>query len=333
MHRTCTARALLAVVALTCAGCLDFDRQTVYAVFPQGRDELHALLIYEGLRVFGSDEQSARGAQEELRPIVERAQEELRQIVEGKSFYLGDLTHKFNLDGKEGSETEQKIGALLAKHISIQNGVLFLDDKANLNACQSVRIGKLSAFVEALNQLLTAEFARMAAEKRASPTNDDFFDPDTLASIDRAIQDRHVWLKCEPGRFSFTLPASRAATDKMKRRIAGMKVLNEVNAMAQKLEAEHLAAFKSIVAATQRYERSLVGLPWSFEQGRGRFTISLGVGEGEPLHLPIECSLRLWSWQGGLVNFAKEAQLPLRKDLTVNGLIEKLQREVKEMQK
>jgi hypothetical protein len=47
-------RPLLSVAALLVflsAGCVEFEKQTAYFVFPKDRDEVHALFIYEGIRV------------------------------------------------------------------------------------------------------------------------------------------------------------------------------------------------------------------------------------------------------------------------------------------
>jgi hypothetical protein len=317
-----TSATLLVVAALSSAGCLDFDRQTIHALFPEGRDELHAVFIYEGLHVSGKEKKDTA-----------LAQQQLKELVEGKSFYLGNHVLRFSLVEKSDDKPARQLQALLYKHLSLSNGVLFLDDQSNLNGSQTVRIRNLSAFAAGLNDWIAAEFARHSAEKRANLPADDFYDLETLALIDRALQDKHVWLKIEPGRISFTMPASDAVITKVKCFIAGGGALARLDSQAQELVPEKLPEFRKAVSEAAREQQALAGLPWGFQQGRKRFTLSLGVGEGEPLHLSFTSRSRLPSWEGELVNFAKEAQLPIRKDVTVGSLIEKLQREVKEPRK
>lgn len=314
-----TSATLLVVATLSCSGCLDFDRQTIHAIFPEGRDELHAVLIYEGLHVNGKEKKDTT-----------LAQQQLKELVEGKSFFLGNHMLRFSLVEKSDDKPAQQLQALLFKFLSLSNGALFLDDKSNLNGSQTVRIRNLSAFVTGLNDWIATEFARHSEEKRANLPADDFYDLETLALIDRAIQDKHVWLKIEPGRISFTMPASDEVIARVKRFIAGGDALARLHSQAQELVPEKLPEFRKAASEAARDQQALAGLPWGFQQGRKRFTLSLGVGEGEPLHLVFASRSRLPTWEGELVNFAKETQLPIRKDVTVNSLIEKLQREVKE---
>jgi hypothetical protein len=317
-----TSATLLVAAALSCSGCLDFDRQTIHAIFPEGRDELHVVLIYEGLHVNGTEKKDTT-----------QAQLQLKELVEGQSFYVGNHMLRFSLVEKNDDKLAKQLQALLFKHLEIANGVLFLDDKSSLNGCQTVRIRNLSAFVTGLNQVIAAEFARLTEEKRGNLTADDFHDLETLALIDRAIQEKHVWLKCEPGRISFTMPASDAVIVKVKRTINGADRLARLDAQAQEFFPRRVPDMRKALADATREQQALADLPWSFQQGRKQFTISLGVGVGEPLHLPISSRTRLPAWEGDLVNYARNAQLPVRKDLTSNGLIEKLQRDVKELGK
>ncbi|MBL8793266.1 MAG: hypothetical protein JNM56_05125 [Planctomycetia bacterium] len=312
-----TAVALFAVAALACSGCLDFDRQTMHILMPQGRDELHAVFIYEGLHINGSQQNH-----------VARAKEELKDLVNGKALYLGNHMLRFHLT--ELSDDRMKpLQTLLAKHLSLQDGVLFLDDRASLNASQTIRIRELTAFVQGLNEFIAGEFAHSVAEQRLNPVGD-FYDAETLALIERAIQDKHVWLSCEPGRISFTMPASDAVIARFKRQISGADDVDRLRSLADTMLPDGLAEFRKALTEAAANRETIAGLPWSFQHGRKRFTVSLGVGEGEPLHLVCKSGTRMQAWDGELVNFARNSQLPVRKDLTVQGQIEKLQREVKD---
>jgi len=317
-----TSATFLVVAALSCSGCLDFDRQTIHAIFPEGRDELHALLIYEGLHVNGKENKDTA-----------LAKQQLKELVEGKSFFLGNHMLRFSLVEKSDDKSSRQLQALLYKYLSLSNGLLFLDDRSNLNGSQTVRIRNLSAFTAGLNDWIAAEFARHSEEKRANLPADDFYDLETLALIDRAVQDKHVWLKCEPGRLSFTMPASDAVIAKVKRFIVGSDALASLDSLARELVPEKLSEFRKTTSEAARNQQALAGLPWGFQQGRKRFTLSLGVGEGEPLHLAFASRSRLPTWEGELVNFARDSQLPIRKDVTLNSLIEKLQGEVKDSRK
>ena len=56
--------ALLAGLVLLSAGCLDFDKQTLILTYDAGKDEAHALLLYEHLTVNGDGADPEKKARE-----------------------------------------------------------------------------------------------------------------------------------------------------------------------------------------------------------------------------------------------------------------------------
>src|SRR5947208_1477553 len=58
--------AVAALLVSLSVGCVEFEKQTVYAVFPRDRDEVHALVVYEGIRVDNANDMALKEARKQL---------------------------------------------------------------------------------------------------------------------------------------------------------------------------------------------------------------------------------------------------------------------------
>src|SRR5262249_21396305 len=136
---------------------LDFEKQTLIAVFPKDRDEVRVLLVYEGMHARGKEADNLKEAKEDLSGLLQ----------DNKLFYLGEPLLKIDLAPKKEarlSPSETKWLDLAKKHITTKAGVFNLSKDGKLALTQFLTIREVSKFITAANGLISEDFGRMAED-------------------------------------------------------------------------------------------------------------------------------------------------------------------------
>jgi hypothetical protein len=325
-----TLRAVAVALALLGgAGCLTFEKETMVFVFPPGGQEVRGLLVYEGMAP-----SAAKAAD------LERAKDELGEIYASRErFYLGAWPLLVSLKPGANDDPGTREGkALFRKHLVVRSGGLFLNENGRLCGYQVVTIRDRTKFVPALNGLIGRSMAEYAERALADPRRRaDWLDEGSLRLMRRASQKRFEWVQIEPGRFGLTLPATPAAAARLKRAFLGTEELarlrdaasvrlgkkgTDAPPRAPKLE-EVRAAVRAYGADRQALIDYLAALPLSFEQRKDRFTVSLGLGEGEPIRLatPTEVGPAPVPGEADLIAHARKLKVPFQAGLTTEKVI------------
>jgi hypothetical protein len=273
----------LLLVPILCAGCLDYERETIVAVFPPGTQEIHCLLVYEGLHVMG-------GGKADL----DRARADL-----GRIFEQGDAFHVIRafpiaLKSNEGDDEESRsFLEMLRKHLTIGKGAFFLDKNGKLCGYQTVTVRDRDRLTTVLNRVFDREMRNYAVRQRAEPDRPLRLDDDSLPLIEKAAEAGARWLTVEPGRVSYSVP----------------------------MTAEGARRFKRMIFKTDETVVSwLCDNPLSFEHRRNRFTVALGAGDGEPIRY-IDAQKGNFPTNPELLAHARKLKVPFRADITAEGLI------------
>jgi hypothetical protein len=320
---------LAAAVVLCSTGCLDFEKQTFVVTFQPERDEINALLLYEGLQVGGKNEQDRKNAEKALGVV----------FAEGKGLYLGHPLATIPLapdKNKKPSEKEKKIYDLLGKHLTVRKGTFFLDKDGSLCGSQEVTIRQAKAFVRGINDMISAEVGSTVDKALADATKKQtgFYDEETLKLMQKAIKDKHQWIHFEPGRIGVTLVGSPKYFAKVKhslmedlvlrdlRRMAGLPLRPGQPAPRPVDPAELQKMLRHNVKEAERFAEVASQTPWSLDQRRHRATFSLGLGDGEPLRFfSPYVSTEQGNQAAALVAHAKTLGLEIKKDATAKSVI------------
>lgn len=289
------AAVFVGVLAAASAGCLNFEKQTIFMLFSPERDELRAVLVYEGLFVSGDKQQDLKKAQDQLAGLY----------LTNQQFYVADPLFCFDL---KGGKTDPTAG-LLAKHLAIRNGEFFLNKEGKLSFSQTITVTNAKELVEAINASTSEAFAQFAAEGLAADRTKEkgrweLWDEESLRLIQKAAQEKHPWVRLEPGRISFTMVGSQALFARMKREM---------------LAGEPPQLSPELI-------RFLCNTSWSLEERRNRVTISLGVGDGKPLRLPFERGKGDERFAKELLTHAKLLAGQFREDASADEVIAEFQK-------
>jgi len=275
------ARFALFGLALLQAGCVTFEKETIVIVFPRDSQQIKVLLVYEGLRVNRPEAAALKTAKEQL----------ARFVTTGQEFCLGDnfMLHFDLSEDKKDNLTSRAQKVLLRQNLAIENGSFFQDKQGKLCGFQTITIRDGNRLSTAVNAMLSAALSQMAsqglAEESKRPRG---MDEATLKRIQQACQDKFPWLQHEPGRISFTLPATPAFSSQLKHTLLEAERLTQLRELilapaenAGKREQQ----IRTLGMALAREMQMLVENPWSFDQRSDRFTLALGLGNGEPIQV------------------------------------------------
>jgi hypothetical protein len=311
--------AAAGLVAFLATGChAAFEKQTIYAAFPKDRDEIRALLVYEGIHVHHS--KNFQGDD------VTLAKKELAGFVAEQEFcLLGGWPLQFNLAPEMGdSDATRKEKELLRKHLTIRNGAFYTRADGKLCAYQYLTVRDASRFVTGINGMISdSVLAEISSESR-------ILDRESQEMIRRAARDGHAWLKLEPGRLRADVPMTPASVRRLKHELLEVDRLSKLREAlnpdkpkpaAPGTELELWATVKGLRDAASFGDNN----PWSFEQRRDRVLISLGVGDGEPLRVesPTDQQGRKPTKEDAeLAGYVRTLPVKFGKDVTVESLIE-----------
>jgi hypothetical protein len=345
---------LAAAVVLCSTGCLDFEKQTFVLTFQPERDEINALLLYEGLQAGGKKEQDLKNAESALKAV----------FAESKGFYLGSPFAGVGLvpdKNQKVSEKEKKLLDLMGKHLTVRKGTFFLDKNGSLCGSQQITIRQARAFVRGLNEMISADDVRKWLTE-ALALGEGFFDEETLKLMQKAVKNKHQWIHFEPGRLSVTLVGSPKFFAKVKHKLTNDLILRELRRMVgmparpgkpppferdkprkkeppgppprlprppgpnadpkQEIRPVDPAYVQHKMKEAERFAALVSETPWGVEQRRNRFTFSLGLGEGEPLRFfSPYVSTEQGNQAGALVAHARTLGLEIKKDATAESVI------------
>jgi hypothetical protein len=317
------ALPFLCLLALGTTGCLTYERQTMVFAFPKDSQEVKGLFLYEGIRVWGSSENDLNKAKKELASFTANEQE----------FFLGSFLWRVSLAPAEDdkpSTTAYK--TLFRKHLTVKNGAFFLNKEGKLCLSQALTLRDRDKFVKELNALLTADMAADVADQLADPEKRGVWDEESLRMIQQACTKQFQWVRLEPGRVSCTLLATPGTISRLKREVLAPKVLDQMReALREDKKApedpekvgEQKRQLLQHIEVWQMLAGFLADNPWSFDQRADHFTLSLGVGDGQPIRLTALCadSAPYRKVDDELVAFSRTLKVEFKKDVTADGLI------------
>jgi hypothetical protein len=312
---------LVAGVTLLSTGCLDFDKETFVLVFPRDatKDEIQALLVYEGFQVSGKEDKDTKQAISALDLLCN----------DNQFFFAGHPFLTIPIQGKQGekaTEKEKQQAELFRKHLSVKKGPFFLNKDGALCGSQVLTIREAKKFIEGVNQIISEEAAE-AAEKQLKGTIPRKFDVETLKMWQNSLKNKHQWVTYEPGRVNFTMLGSPEHFRSIKKDAIENVFLADLRLVVDPMRKERPAPEKIIeelrgmIPTLERVRDALATLPWSVDQRKDRITFSLGVGDGEPLRVPSPYSPSMKGRTEPLVEHAKEMKLGLVKDATAESVI------------
>jgi hypothetical protein len=312
----------LGAVAVACAlsgssGCLTFEKQTLVLVFPRGSQEVRGLLVYEGLHAAGHTPADLARAKEELAGLFEGEQE----------IRLSGWPLRFQLAPQPGDSEEVRLWrALLRKHLVIRKGGFFLDAEGKLGGYQTVTIRDRGKFVPELNRRISQSMAGVAARGLADPKGRGaVWDEESLRLVQRACTKEFPWVQIEAGRVCLTAPASPALTRRLKRAVleeaASLPWLRDVAEGKRRGALRH--ELPAVLSRTEEAVTWLADVPWGFDQHADRFTVSLGLGGGEPIRVVLANGNRGGprEWDKELMAYARQLRVPHHAGLTAERLI------------
>ena len=269
---------LLGAVCPFLGGCLVFEKQNVVAHYSKERDELSAVLIYEGFHVAGRDNKDLEQAKKNLEDLA----------VSDTEFRLGHPFLGISVrpeDPGTPKSFEVRCHDLLRNHITIKKGGFFVNRDGRLCFYQYVTVRRVQQFVKDANDLISERMLAFAqkglALDRTHLTDDErkeweMFDEATLRLIEKAAGAHHQWIRLEPGRISFTMVGSADFFTRVKADMLKKVVENLQDPKA----ADRQAAINVLVDFFSR-------APLSIDQRRDQVTISFGLGGNELIRQPF----------------------------------------------
>jgi hypothetical protein len=300
-----------------------FEKETMVVMFPPDSTEVRGLLVYEGVRVTSDDNMDLAKAKEQLTRFVNGGQE----------FCLGDnwILHFDLAPDTATDEAARALRAMLRKHLVVRNGAFFLDKDGKLCGYQTVTVRDRDKFAAGLNAQTSAGMTAFATQALADPKTvpRGWWDDESLRLVQQAGRMQFAWFRLEPGRISFTLPATPAAVRRLKREALNVE---EIARLRNELMAPGKPAGPP-PDARQRVDPFLANLenatglladtPLSFDQRADRFTVALGLGGGQPIRLavpgePVQAHRKA---DEELIAHARTLKAPFKAGLTAEGLI------------
>jgi hypothetical protein len=305
------------------AGChLGHEQETIVIAFPPGRDEVRVLLIYQGFHVNS-------GSNKDMDSVLQSAKHDLDGLMASEQeFRLGGWPLHFNLAPQQGDTKEQKeFREFLRKHLTIRKGVFFSDPDGRLNGYQFLEVRNARKFVAQANDRISWFLAESLSERMSNPdrTKDDI-DEESLKLILKAAREKHRWFDLKPGRITLTLPGTQTLFERGKREVLQLQTLKNLCKELEKAEAADATAgtkaLRESIDAIERDAEWLSQLPLSFDLRKDRITLSLGLGDGEPIIVktPLERQeKRLFEKE--LTAYARTLGVPFQEEVKSESLI------------
>jgi len=317
----------LLLALLACSGCIDFEKQTAVIVVDPKNDSARVLLVYEGFHM------SANKADKE---VWQKDLAIVRTLFQDKQgFYLvNPLFLQFLQEPPEFAkmpvldDPEEKWRAFLRDHVAIPSASLFLNKQGKLCGSQTLAVHGLGKLVRHVNERISEEFLKDVKHRLANEKNrGDDWDVTSLLRVQNAAENHFQWQHVEPGRISFTPIGSQRCLTRWKRQFLDSstnlpqpapQAANGKAAPAPPSQQE----LQAIIDDLRFMLRFLNETAVSIDHRRDRMTISVGVGDGEPIRLPFEYKpIPPQASDGDLLDYARTLQKKMAKDANLEELI------------
>jgi hypothetical protein len=325
--------AMCAFMALCSAGCVIFEKETAVLLLSPDQDKAHALLVYKGLHTDADKKQLNDDLQ-----IVTAMFKDRQAFYVGHPLFLLFLQPPETLAGKFG-EKEKVFQALLRQHLKIAHATLFMNKEGKLCGSQIIEVRQLGKFVEAINALISAEFTQLAKEKLGDEKNrGKDWDVQSLRMVQKAASESFPWIRIESGRVNFTLLGSPTFFAARKREVLDSLITEPLTHL---LPAPSKAPKPAVVSREQLQEKLdemklavafLTETPLSVDHRHDRLSLSVGLGNGEPVRLNIDYGYdKNWKKSGksdnDIVAHARTLTDRLDRDVTTETLVTNFLRE------
>jgi hypothetical protein len=320
---------IMALLALTNTGCLDFEKQTMVVTFSKDGQDMQVLMVYDGLGVSGNNPKD-----------LETAKDQLAQLVRGEAFYMGDpLVRVYLKPGKydEPKDWDKKAMKVLGKHIVLGQGLLLKTLDGRYAYCQPLTVRDPASFVAWLNQIIAEEAVDVlrAEPKKKGKKAEPIADEETITVIEKAAKNKFAFLRVEPGRIAFTVPGTPKFFADLKRDALGGgfdNIKKEVENLLDpttrdKVKPEQI---RKLFDNLESEVNLLADTPWSLDQRRNQVTLALGWGDGHPFRLTVESAGRPDGKKAkhnkDLFAFAETLGATVRDDVSLDQVLEEFQR-------
>ncbi len=322
---------LLAGLAFCSAGCLNFDKQTFVITFNADKDEAQALLVYETLQVAGDDNDDLKKAKTTLETVFAR----------NEGLYLGhpllalELSEYNEASGKKANPRAKQEREMMRKHIIPGASAFFLNKEGELCATQTLTIKQASKFVASLNEIIAEQVGEETAAQLKDASKRGQLDMETLQLRQKAVMGKHEWVRYEPGRVSLSLVGSSKHFEDLKRGVINNTVMNDLHQLLKPKgppplpgeqpkaidPAEQVKKLLEKLPEAERIAAFLAEAPWSVERRKDKLTVSLGLGDAEPLRFFSPYMPPKKGRTAPLVEHAKTLKVEILRDTSTELLI------------
>jgi hypothetical protein len=307
-------------------GCIDFEKETAVVVFPRNSDEVRLLLVYEGLGVSGPKDADWSNAKTQLKRLVEKTSDFC--ILGGN--WIGHFN--MHIEQSDWEET-RKFKSFLKTELTLRNGELYRNTDGKLCGYQLLTIRNARSLSRGLDGYIAKHFLELSKDREESGEKKDTdIDEPTRELWRKAAVTDFAWFRIEPGRFTFTVPASPETVAAMKnaafmdRFKLFRKQLDELNAPAAGTEDDRTpekrkADLESDLDRFMEGIKPFCSLPWSVDHRKERISFSLGYGDGHHLVVPLPNNRDSVHRSDDLFAEAKSLNVPFRGNLKTENLI------------
>ena len=273
---------LLLILPFLCTGCLVFEKQTIHAIYDEKADVVHAVLVYEGLHVSGTDKQNLKNAKFDLQDLVK----------DNDSFYIANPIVRIRLSELKNppklGEFDKEYADMILTHVSLTPGKMFVKDKDKLCYSQGLTIRQAKSFVAKANHLISRDIIKNAKRANQGNPKQPEWQKELQKKILIAAQNKHAWIRLQPGRLSVTTPMNDQALANAKLSLLALDRLDEFKKrLKDTAKRKDWKTYQSMVDG-QFKNQEFLGLLLksnviSLDHRKDSATFSVGYGGTEPI--------------------------------------------------
>ncbi len=285
----------------------------------------------EGIRSFSKEENDLKSAREMMDIF----------FVQGKGFYAGHpmlvipLMEEEEKPGQKVDPKKKQRNEFIRKHLHVGDRAFFVSKDGALCGTQVIQVRELKKFVEGINTWISEEIGESAEKQLKDATKKRDADVETLKLWQKAATEKHTWVHVEPGRISLTLPGSDQYISGLKKEMIegmGLKSLRESLKGPAPRKPDAPPAKPQDPAAAAEQTRTLIReldhlaafvaeTPWGINQRKNRLTVSLGLGDNEPVRFFSPYTSVKKGPAEALLEHAKKLNVEMLKDATTESVV------------
>jgi hypothetical protein len=319
--------AVVALLALLNSGCLDFEKQTIMLTFPKDGKAVHALFVYEGLHV--------RGTQRKDDKPLKDAMKHLGELVQGDVVIIADPIARIPLKRRAAEKLppeDERIIKLFEKHVSVPPGLFLTSKDGKLAYCQPLTLSEPQEAIAGFNRRISEEVLKELNQQPANGQSP--LDKETATLLKKSAENGYTWLRLEAGRLSVTMPGNRDFFTRLRRHAFDPRSIDQFDRNLDVLAKQQgdvkplLKRMHDDLTQVKAIIDLLVDSPWSVDQRHDQLTLTLGWGNNEPFHLmfPTMRHATLDERDKKLFAHAKTLGATVRDDTTVEAVLTEFQR-------